>query len=343
MAKVRHSRPNATGRNDTARFVALPHYLLNSLAWRTMSPNAKALLLDVWARHNGANNGDIAYAVREAEGIGLSKDQAARAFAELAERGFLRLHRAATFTLKTKEARTWELTAERRGDLPASKDFMRWRPAANTPATNRTRSHQCDAQSHQRDSKPVCATELPGSVAPARPSGPQTSDPRSHQRDTSNLPWEPGQTAPSEPQRSVAARPSSAGGDATADRGPRLLGDIVASILPAHHLAAAGRTRAERRGPPGPASGITADPRQIDLEELLAVGADPNALSRPSPGKRLRADLARHVDSAPPGELQRLAERVGLSRPQLSNFKAGRFGLNPTAAAMLRRILDGAA
>ncbi|MBP2229379.1 hypothetical protein J2847_002678 [Azospirillum agricola] len=143
--KPHHARPNATGRNETRRFVALPHYLLNSPAWRTLTPNAKALLIDVWSRHNGANNGSIAYAVREAAGIGLSKDQAGRAFRELEERGFLKVRHASTFTLKTREARTWELTAEPCAGQPPGKDFMRWQP----PAENKTQSHQRDAQSHQ--------------------------------------------------------------------------------------------------------------------------------------------------------------------------------------------------
>lgn len=51
------------------RFVMLPHYMLRTLAWLTLSPNAKAVLLHLWQRHNGSNNGDIVYAVREAEAM----------------------------------------------------------------------------------------------------------------------------------------------------------------------------------------------------------------------------------------------------------------------------------
>lgn len=96
-----------------------------------MSPTAKAVLLDVWERHNGRNNGEISYSVREAEAIGVSRSAAARAFNELLQRGFLKVGRNSSFTLKTKEARTWELTAEPTGQeagVKASRDYMTWSP-----------------------------------------------------------------------------------------------------------------------------------------------------------------------------------------------------------------------
>ena len=150
-------------KNGTAeRFVLLTHYMLKSRAWRTLSPNAKALLIDVWQRHNGINNGDINYAVREAEDIGLSKDQASRAFTELIQRGFLKVARNSAFTLKTKEARTWTLTGEELAGRAATKDFMHWLPDAERSLQrgcdvrheSKTRSHQRDPQSHRRDGDP---------------------------------------------------------------------------------------------------------------------------------------------------------------------------------------------
>src|SRR5215471_17061559 len=108
------------------RFVLLPHWMLKSPAWRALSPNAKAVLLHLWERHNGANNGQIVYAVRDAAEIGLSRATAARALTETIEMGFLRVTRWSAFRLKTKEAREWEITCEPIDGRPASKDFMRW-------------------------------------------------------------------------------------------------------------------------------------------------------------------------------------------------------------------------
>jgi len=58
---------------------------------------------------------------------------------------------------------------------------------------------------------------------------------------------------------------------------------------------------------------------------------------------RLRADLIAHINNAPKGETKRIAERLSLSSSQISNFKAGRFGLNPTSAAILHNYLSEAA
>ena len=127
VKKVR-AKINRKGRNPITRFVLLPHYLLRSVAWKTMSSNAKALLIEVWRRHNGINNGEISYAVSEAKEIGMTKSTAARSFAELIDRGFLKVSRESVFTMKNKLARTWILTAERHDEDLATKDFMRWAP-----------------------------------------------------------------------------------------------------------------------------------------------------------------------------------------------------------------------
>jgi hypothetical protein len=110
------------------RYVGVPHYLMKCPAFMMMTPNAKAVLLHIWLRHNGVNNGEISYACREAEEIGLSKDQAQRALLELVERGFLIMRRNSGFNMKNREARVWEITAEPCGNEPAKKIFMRWSP-----------------------------------------------------------------------------------------------------------------------------------------------------------------------------------------------------------------------
>ena len=70
---MKHSK-----RSD-ARFVMLPHWMLKSPAWRVLSPTGKAVLLHLWKRHNGTNNGQIVYRCRDAEPIGVSSSTVARA------------------------------------------------------------------------------------------------------------------------------------------------------------------------------------------------------------------------------------------------------------------------
>jgi hypothetical protein len=77
-------RHNAKGRSTTERYVGLPHWMLNSPAWRSLSPVARCVLIELLSIYNGANNGFIAMSARTAgERVGCVKDTAARAFREL--------------------------------------------------------------------------------------------------------------------------------------------------------------------------------------------------------------------------------------------------------------------
>ncbi len=198
------------------RFVLLHHWLLKSPAWLALSPNGKAVLLHVWARHNGSNNGQIVYGVRDADEIGLTKDQASRALIELVAIGFLRVVRNSAFPLNTNPARTCRLTAAPAAGEAATKDFMRWLPAApqshqrdrEAAGKSKTRSHQRDTQYHQRDRNPESGAQNGVTVAPARPSEAISTHPQSHQRDTSIMP------CGAQPPPAVAGRPIPKFGDA---------------------------------------------------------------------------------------------------------------------------------
>jgi hypothetical protein len=167
-------------REGTARFVALHHWMLKSTAFRALSPNAKAVLLHVWERHNGSNNGQIVYATREGAEIGLGNDSTARALRQLIEFGFLKVTRDSAFRLKTKEARVWALTAEPVDGRPATKEFMRF-----SPPGNKTRSHQPYKQSHQPYRDPENSPKIGFTVAPAVPSTSQSDDSQSRRPYTS--------------------------------------------------------------------------------------------------------------------------------------------------------------
>jgi hypothetical protein len=206
MAK-RHSNSSAE------RFVALHHWLLKSPAWRALSSNAKAVLLHVWERHNGSNNAQIVYAVREAKAIGLSKSHAARALSELVDLGFLRVTRSSSFDLKTKEARVWGLTAEPIDGRPPTKDFMRW-----AQPENKTRSHGRDPQSHGRDRGRKNGPENGSTVPQAGPLEAKSTPPQSHGRDTSIL---PGGTAPTGEPATLSST------DQIAERRPPKFGDLA--------------------------------------------------------------------------------------------------------------------
>jgi hypothetical protein len=126
-------------RRGHERYVALRYWLLQSPAWRSLPPTARALYIELARRYNGSNNGRISFSVREgADALHVGKDTAAHNLKILEERGFIVRIKRGAFSLKTsREASEWRLT-EHDQDAPhpnhATKDFMGWQPPE--PDTN---------------------------------------------------------------------------------------------------------------------------------------------------------------------------------------------------------------
>ncbi len=106
---------------------------MSSDAWQSLSPDATKVLLDLWRRHNGTNNGEIAYSRREAleclsraHGCKVSTRRPNAALKEIQDKGFAVVTKAGSFNIKTKLSRTWRLTAEKVGNDPATRDFRGW-------------------------------------------------------------------------------------------------------------------------------------------------------------------------------------------------------------------------
>lgn len=123
----------AKGRSkkDT-KHVRLHHYLLRSDAYNALPCTARALLVEMYDLYNGQNNGELFLSVREAaRRIGTSPNTARKAFAELQEKGFIRVNQAGSFDWKENgKATSWVLTEHAfNGALP-TKEFMRWKPEA---------------------------------------------------------------------------------------------------------------------------------------------------------------------------------------------------------------------
>jgi hypothetical protein len=114
------------------RHVRLYHWLLKSAAWQSLSANARATYVEMAARYDGTNNGEIPYSCREAvASLHVGQTTAVRALRELQERGFIAVTRQGAFSLKTRHSTKWLLTEfPRAGSLAieGSKEFMRWQP-----------------------------------------------------------------------------------------------------------------------------------------------------------------------------------------------------------------------
>lgn len=149
----RGRRPDATGRSrGTERHIQLPHFLLESAAWKSLKPVERALFIEVAQRYSGFNNGIIGLGVLEAgRELHVRKNTAGLAFRVLIERGFLAVTRHSTFGQK-KLTREWRLTYKPMGpwDAPTSpptNDFTRWRLSATRP--------KAEAQPVAKEKKPV--------------------------------------------------------------------------------------------------------------------------------------------------------------------------------------------
>jgi hypothetical protein len=129
---ARPQPPNRTGRRRHGpRFVSLPHYLLDSQAWRWASLPARAAFVELVKLYNGANNGRLALAARDlAARLRCSRATAARALIELERKGFIECTKLGAFSLKQRHASEYRLTLHRCDvslALP-TKAFMRWQP-----------------------------------------------------------------------------------------------------------------------------------------------------------------------------------------------------------------------
>jgi hypothetical protein len=116
--------------------------MLQSPAWRSLSAIARSVFIELAAIYNGSNKGRIALSARDAaERVKCSKNTAARALAELIQKGFVDLCSRGHFDRKTPHAAEYRLTlhvCDRSGEQ-ASRRFMSWRPDGSKSVAGPTR------------------------------------------------------------------------------------------------------------------------------------------------------------------------------------------------------------
>jgi hypothetical protein len=102
---------------------------MRSAAWQSLSCEARAVLVELYALYDGSNNGRLFLSILEAASrVGVGKSTAAIALAQLMDRGFIRPNVKGAFTLKQRHATSWVLTEFEHAGQLATKDFMRWQP-----------------------------------------------------------------------------------------------------------------------------------------------------------------------------------------------------------------------
>lgn len=133
---------NAKGRSrNGVSFVHLPHYVMDSKAYRQLKCGPRALLIELIRRHNGWNNGSIGLGVRNAcKALNMSdKDTVCRYFQLLQGHGLIRVHKRGGFNMKdpsSRRASEWALTWISVGDARPTKDFLDWSKDGSDPQAN---------------------------------------------------------------------------------------------------------------------------------------------------------------------------------------------------------------
>ena len=187
-------------RDKGERYVKLRFWLLNSPAWKSLPPAARALYIEMVKRYFGSNNGRIVMGVRDAKKlIGVSKDTAHMALRFLEDRGFVVCTKRGAFSHKTcRDASEWRLT-EYDSDYPvqhATKEFMsrtefKTRCQILGPSSPKNRDRPVLKIKTVKTKKGPNGPENSYRKAP-KPAdhGPKNSDTYSYQVGADDAPWE---------------------------------------------------------------------------------------------------------------------------------------------------------
>jgi hypothetical protein len=180
-------KTNRKGRSKHTPFIRLHRGVTNNAAWRSLSCEARALLIEIWTRHNGQNNGGIPMSIREArKALGIGNTKAAKAFDELIGRGFIICRQESSFNWKggagSGMAREWELTAEECDDKPPKNSFRAWTDNLKRGSQDKTDGSQDKIAANSNHRKTVKA------VPETRPIAAIQSFDRSYLGNTSIIP-----------------------------------------------------------------------------------------------------------------------------------------------------------
>lgn len=146
-------KTNQKGRSKHEPFVKLHRGVTNSPAWRALTCEARCLVLLVWERHNGINNGYIPLSHREARlALGVGNTKTARAFKQAQEHGFLIEREKGSFNWKVGagegRATEWELSTEPCDGKPAKRLYREWQ-TQNTASNAGTKGTQSGNHSNK--------------------------------------------------------------------------------------------------------------------------------------------------------------------------------------------------
>jgi hypothetical protein len=117
-----------TGRKNG--FIKLDHAIMDTAAWEfVLRTGAALLLLEIWHRFNGKNNGRIPYSNRDAQRrFKCGSHTAFNWFRDLERAGFIVAQEQGSFDQKTggNRATRWRLTMERCNGKEATREYLQF-------------------------------------------------------------------------------------------------------------------------------------------------------------------------------------------------------------------------
>ena len=119
------AKADQKGRTKGEPHIRLHRGVTYSEAWKGLSCVARCVLLEVWVRHNGFNNGQIACSHRQIKkALRIGSAKATSAFRELQDAGFIIMRQRGSFDWKAGagegRATEWEITTEPCNGKPAT-------------------------------------------------------------------------------------------------------------------------------------------------------------------------------------------------------------------------------
>jgi hypothetical protein len=301
----------------------IENWLLNCAAYKGLSNQAKCILIELMRRHDGGNNGSISFGGADGACAGFSTDVTERALTELERARFL--VQTAPAVPHLSHPRKWRLTMYGADRKSPTKDFMRdLRPTAEKSYDGFTGVGKSPENVSMMRvlSRPV--------VAPVHARIGETPNDHYELDDLpTNLDTRAGETLAIPDTRTsethLEASPPAAGRLRVCEPvGAPSAQEYIKAAKPADPAVNVSRAQ------PSPVA------RAVEPGDLFGGVL----LSVPSPHDELRLELRAKLRQRR-GTQSRLAEAVGLSRSTFAHALSGRAGFTPTAAAALRRWLDG--
>jgi len=143
-------KQKADCRADTrgGSWAGIPKCLIDSPAYRDLSLHARAVLVEIVARMNGYNNGEIAVSRRElVAALGCTPRYIGFAITELVEHGMIDVPFEGQW--KARQSRQYRLTfVSTKSDRPATNDYLRWTPSSEKSSGSHAEPEQGQSGSH---------------------------------------------------------------------------------------------------------------------------------------------------------------------------------------------------